>query len=140
VRMPDVARGVYEGLGLAARDCYVAMGGLPMGVRITGGAARSKSMRTILAACLNCPVRAAAHEEAAAAGAAMMAAVSVGLYPDIAACTARWIAPVKGEVEWPDPALVRAYEALFPVYRDGYAALPGVWRRMQAARETINGF
>ena len=139
VRMPEVARGVYEGLGLAARDCYVAMGGLPMGVRLTGGAARSKSMRTILAACLNCPVRAAAHEEAAAAGAAMMAAVSVGLYPDIAACTARWIAPVKGEVEWPDPALVRAYEALFPVYRDGYAALPGVWRRMQAVREAISG-
>jgi erythritol kinase len=96
-------------------------------------------MRVILAACLNCPVRAAAHEEAAAAGAAMMAAVSAGLYPDMAACTARWIAPVKGEVEWPDPALARAYEALFPVYRDAYAALPGVWRRMQAARETIDG-
>jgi erythritol kinase (D-erythritol 1-phosphate-forming) len=140
VRMPELARGVYEGLGLAARDCYVAMGGLPTGVRITGGAARSKSMRVILAACLNCPVRAAAHEEATAAGAAMMAAVSVGLYPDMAACTARWIAPAKGdEVEWPDPALARAYEALFPVYRDGYAALPSVWRRMQAAREAING-
>jgi erythritol kinase len=69
----------------------------------------------------------------------MMAAVSVGLYPNIAACTARWIPPVKGEVEWPDPALVRAYEALFPVYRDGYAALPGVWRRMQAVREAISG-
>jgi len=52
----------------------------------------------------------------------MMATVSVGLFPDIEACTARWIAPVKGEVEWPDPALVRAYEALFSVYRDGYAS------------------
>jgi erythritol kinase (D-erythritol 1-phosphate-forming) len=139
VRMPEVARGVYEGLGLAARDCYVAMGGLPAAVRITGGAARSKSMRVILAACLNCPVRAAAHEEAAAAGAAMTAAVSLGQYPDMAACTARWIAPVQGEVEWPDPALARAYEVLFPVYRDGYAALTGVWRRMNTARETING-
>src|SRR4029077_13186219 len=112
VRMPEVARGVYEGLGLAARDCYVAMGDLPAAVRITRGAARSKSMRVILAACLNCPVRAAAHEEAAAAGAAMTAAVSLGLYPDMAACTARWIAPVQGEVEWPDPALARAYEVL----------------------------
>ena len=45
----------------------------------------------------------------------------------------------KDDVEWPEPARARAYEALFPVYRDGYAALPGVWRRMQAARETING-
>jgi erythritol kinase len=37
VRLPEVARGVYEGLGLAARDCYVAMGGLPATVWITGG-------------------------------------------------------------------------------------------------------
>jgi len=42
-------------------------------------------------------------------------------------------------VEWPDPALARAYEVLFPVYRDGYATLSGVWRRMNTARETING-
>jgi erythritol kinase (D-erythritol 1-phosphate-forming) len=93
----------------------------------------------ILAACLNCPVRAAAHEEAAAAGAAMTSAVSVGLYPDMAACAARWIAPAQGEVDWPDPALARAYELLFPVYREGYAALSAVWRQMHTARETIDG-
>jgi erythritol kinase (D-erythritol 1-phosphate-forming) len=139
VRLVGVARGVYEGLALAARDCYVAMGGLPAAVRITGGAARSKAIRAILAACLNCPVRSAAHEEAGAAGAAMMAAVSVGLYPDLAACAARWIAQVEGEVEQPDAALAGAYDALFPVYREGYAALPAVWRRMQAAREKIHG-
>jgi erythritol kinase (D-erythritol 1-phosphate-forming) len=77
------------GWGLAACDCYIAMGGFPATVRIPGGAADSKSMRAILAACLNCPVRAATHDEAGgAAGAAMMAAVSVGLYPDMAACAA----------------------------------------------------
>jgi hypothetical protein len=35
--------------------------------------------------------------------------------------------------------LARAYEVLFPVYRDGYTALPGVWRQMHTARETIYG-
>jgi erythritol kinase len=83
-------------------------------------------MRVILAACLNCPVRAAAYDEAGAAGAAMTAAVSVGLYRDMAACAARWIAPMQGEVERPDPTLSRAYEVLFPVYRDAYAAMPDV--------------
>ena len=139
VRLPEVARGVYEGLGLAARDCYLALGGLPATVRITGGAARSKSMRVILAACLNCPIRAAAYEEASAAGAAMTAAVTVGLYRDMAACAACWIAQAQGEVELPDPTLVHAYELLFPVYRNGYAVMPNMWRQMHAARETING-
>ena len=76
VRLPEVARAVYEGLGFAARDCYIAMGGLPSSVRITGGAAHSESMRVILAACLNCPVTLVAHDEAGAAGAAMVAAVT----------------------------------------------------------------
>ena len=138
VRLPDVARGVYEGLGLAARDCYVAMGGLPETVRITGGAAHSKSMRAILAACLNCPVRAATHDEAGAAGAAMTAAVSVGLYPDMAACAARWIVGIEGETEQPNSALAGIYDVLFQVYREGYAALPTVWRRMHAAREKLH--
>jgi erythritol kinase (D-erythritol 1-phosphate-forming) len=139
VRLPEIARAVYDGLGLAARDCYIAMGGFPATVRIPGGAADSKSMRAILAACLNCPVRAATHDEAGAAGAAMMAAVSVGLYPDMAACAACWIARVESEMEEPDQALAGVYDVLYPVYREGYAALPTVWRRMHAAREKIHG-
>jgi erythritol kinase len=116
VRLPEVARAVYEGLGLAARDCYIAMGGLPASVRITGGAAHSESMRVILAACLNCPVSLVAHDEAGAAGAAMIAAVSVGLYRDMAECVTRWIAQPKSDILNPDSALARTYEVLFPVY------------------------
>ena len=35
-----------------------------------------------------------------------------------------------------DPALARAYDALFPIYRDAYAAMPPLWRRLRRARET----
>src|SRR4029453_1990619 len=107
-----------------ARNCYIAMGGLPGSVRITGGAAHSKSIRAILAACLNCPVSAAIHEETGAAGAAMMAAVSVGLYRDTADCAARWMGDVEEETEHPEPRLAAVYDLLFPVYREGYEALP----------------
>jgi erythritol kinase (D-erythritol 1-phosphate-forming) len=139
VRLPQLARAVYDGLGLAARDCYIAMGGLPAGVRVTGGAAHSKSILVILAACLNCPVSAATYEETGATGAAMMAAVSIGLYRDMAECAARWIAGIEGETEHPDPNLTAVYELLFPIYREGYEALPTVWRQLHAARQKIHG-
>ncbi len=131
--LAELARGVYEGLGLASRDCYMALGGVPDQVRVTGGAARSAPMRAILAACLDRPVRGAALAEAGAAGAAMIAAVSLGLHPDMAACARQWLVD-DGAAEMPDPALAAAYERLFPLYREGYQALPGLWRRLHGLR------
>ena len=75
----DLVRSVYEGLGLAARDCYGAMGHVPEEVRVAGGAARSKALKAILASVLGAPVRESSRQEAGAAGAAMMAAVAVGI-------------------------------------------------------------
>ncbi len=135
VRLPELARAVFEGLGFAARDCYEATGGAPSDIRITGGAARSPVIRTILAASLNRPVRVAGQPEAGAAGVAMMAAVCAGLYPDMAACARAWVAPRLEAPLQPDPALVALYDRLYPVYRDARAALPPVWRRLHAARE-----
>jgi erythritol kinase len=40
-RFPDLVRAVVEGLGMATRDCYAAMGHLPNELRVSGGAARS---------------------------------------------------------------------------------------------------
>lgn len=135
VGLADLVRGIYEGLGFAARDCYLAAGGLPAEVRVAGGAARSPAVRSILAACLDRPVRVVAQPEAGAAGAAMIAAVNLGLYPDMAACARDWVAPLLGPVEPPDPALAALYDRLFPVYREGYAALRGWWRHLHAARK-----
>lgn len=134
VGLGGLARGICEGLGFAARDCYLAAGGVPAEVRVAGGAARSATVRAVLAACLDRPVRAVAQPEAGAAGAAMIAAVNLGLFPDMAACARAWVAPLLGEAEPPDPALAAAYARLFPLYRESYAALRGWWRRLHAAR------
>jgi erythritol kinase len=136
VRLPELARAVFEGLGFAARDCYEAIGGAPADIRVTGGAARSPAIRALLAACIDRPVRVAAQPEAGAAGAAMMAAVRVGLYPSMAATAAAWVVPRLEAPILPDPSLVALYNRLFPLYRDSYAALPPLWRRLRAARET----
>src|SRR5690606_8265449 len=85
-RFPELVRSVVEGLGMATRDCYSAMGEIPSELRITGGAARSRALRSTLSAALNAPVRVSAREEAGAAGAAMMAAVAIGAYTDMEAC------------------------------------------------------
>lgn len=136
VRLMDLARGIYEGLCFAARDCYLAIGGAPAEIRVTGGAARSHPLRAILAAVLNRPLRASAHEEAGAAGVAMIAAVQQGVFPDMAACAAAWVAPRPAATVEPDAALVLLYDRLFPIYRDAYHAMPALWRRFQAAHQT----
>ncbi len=41
-RFPELVRSVVEGLGMATRDCYAAMGEMPAELRITGGAARRR--------------------------------------------------------------------------------------------------
>lgn len=126
-RFADLVRAVIEGLGLAARDCYSAMGGMPSELRMSGGAARSRGLRAILSAAIGAPTRVSAREEAGAAGAAMMAAVANGHYPDMEACIAEWVTPLLGAAEPPDPALSAIYAALYPNYYTARRALAPVW-------------
>lgn len=133
-RYPDLIRAVAEGLGMAMRDCYAAMGPLPGELRLTGGAARSKGLRGILSAALDAPVRVSTRDEAGAAGAAMMAAVAIGAYPDMNACIAEWVTPLLGAAEPPDPTLVAAYRRLFPAFSAARHALPPAWDALAQAR------
>jgi erythritol kinase (D-erythritol 1-phosphate-forming) len=138
-RFPDLLRAVIEGLGMAARDCYTAMGiAMPRELRLSGGATRSRALRGVLGAVVGAPVRISTREEAGAGGAAMMAAVALGVYPDMEACIAEWVTPLLGEVEAPDPELAEIYDRLFPVYRQARQALAPTWQEtaglMQARR------
>lgn len=133
-RFPDILRAIVEGLGMATRDCYAAMGDMPTELRLTGGAARSAVLRRILASALNTPVRVSAREEAGAAGCAMMAAVAIGAYPDMNACIAEWVTPLLGDPEPADQRLVPVYDQLFKTYRTTRDALPPVWDRLAAQR------
>ena len=133
----DLARAVYEGLAFAARDCYAAMDHRPEEVRITGGAARSQALRRILSSALGAPVRSCAREEAGAAGAAMMAAVALGAFPDIASACQAWVDPLLGDAEPPDPDLARRYDALFPVYQVAHRSMHPVWNDLARIRREL---
>ncbi len=129
-RFPDLVRAVIEGLGMSARDCYEAMGGAPAEVRLTGGAARSAALKRILAAALGRPVRTSSRAEAGAAGAAMIAAVAIGVYGTIEDCIAEWVTPLLGPMERPDPALVQLYDRHFATYHAARLALDPIWDRL----------
>ncbi len=133
-RFAHVARAVYEGLALAARDCYDAMGELPDEIRLSGGAARSPVLRAILGAALDRPLRTVERDEAGAAGACMIAAVGLGLYPDVGACCAEWIDPLLGEPVRPDGELAAHCARLLPVYREVRESLGGPWAALAALR------
>ncbi|MFB9912778.1 FGGY-family carbohydrate kinase [Rhizobium paknamense] len=126
----DLVKAVFDGLAFAARDCYGEMGPLPARVRLTGGAARSASLRRILGGVLGAEIQTNHREEAGAAGAAMIAAVSLGIYPDMAACVADWVTPFQGGIETPDAGLSRRYAGMFPAYQQSRLALRPVWHTL----------
>ncbi|WP_026619027.1 erythritol kinase (D-erythritol 1-phosphate-forming) [Ensifer sp. WSM1721] len=129
----DMLRAVFDGLALAARDCYAEMGPLPKCIRLTGGAARSASLRRILGAALGASIQTSEREEAGAAGAAMIAAVSLGIYPSMADCVGDWVRPHHRPAEPADEDLVRRYDALFPAYQQSRLALRPVWHALSHA-------
>ena len=130
----DMMRAVYEGLAFAARDCYAAMGPIPSEIRVTGGAARSKALRTIMGAALGSKIRTSTREEAGAAGAAMTAAVATGVFADMEQCIERWVTPLLGDPLEPDAALAARYDRLFPAYAAARKASIPIWHALHAAR------
>lgn len=126
-RFPDLVRAVVEGLGMATRDCYAAMGDMPGELRLTGGAARSAALRRALSAAVDAPLRISAREEAGAAGVAMMAAVAIGAYASMDDCIAEWVTPLLGQAEPPDTEQARRSERLYAAYRQARLGLLPVW-------------
>lgn len=133
----DMVRAVYDGLAMASRDCYAEMGPIPGEIRLTGGAARSKALRSILAATLDTPVRTVSRDEAGAAGAVMIAGIAEGVFTDAAAATDAWVRPLLQEPEHPDGGLTGVYDTLFDAYRETRRALVPAWHAQAGMRDAL---
>ena len=129
----SMMRAVYEGLAFASRDCYSAMGPVPSEIILTGGAARSKALRSILSAVLGAKIRCSKREETGAAGAAMIAAVQIGHYSDLTSCSQDWVIPHLGAFETSPPPPGDHYTSLFHAFQTGREALRPVWKDMAAS-------
>ena len=118
-----LTRAVLEGVCFALRDCLTILreiGLAPGSLLLTGGGARSEFIRRLQADIFGLPVTTVNREEGPAYGAALLAAVGVGAFPDLKAavqCTLQR-APLMDA----DPAAHRDYQRIYERFRASYAA------------------
>ncbi|MEW5959388.1 MAG: xylulokinase [Chloroflexota bacterium] len=122
---PHFSRAVLEGVAFGLRDSFELMKSAGLAeirqVRVSGGGARSGLWRQILADVLNVELVTINTTEGAAYGAALLAGVGAGVWPDVdAAC--RQSVTVTGSTA-PQPDAVARYEPLYEQYRQLYPAL-----------------
>ena len=123
----DMTQAVLEGVAFAFRDCLdiARSQGITVDVsRVCGGGAKSLLWRRILSNVLGITLELPMTEQGPGYGGAMLAAVACGEYPDVITC-AKALTAVK-EVTKPEPALVKAYDAKYQVWKKLYPALKGI--------------
>lgn len=122
-----LVRAVLEGVAYSLKDTFTLFAelGIPVnGVRLGGGGARSPLWRKIQAAVYGCKCDVLVAEEGAAFGAALLAGVGAGGWPNLDAACADAIDVAK-QIE-PDSATVRRYAEGYKAYRRIYPALKGI--------------
>ncbi len=123
----EMTQAVLEGVAFAFKDCVEIAKAQGIDIpssRVCGGGARSALWRQILADVLGIPLELPQTEQGPGYGAAMLAMVGCGAYPDVNAC-AKALTHVKSVTE-PDPARVKTYEARYQTWHKLYPALKGV--------------
>lgn len=128
-----LVRAVLEGVAFGLRDSLELVRGLGVPieqVRASGGGARSPLWRQIQADVFSSELVTVNEAEGAAYGAAILAAVGVGVYPSVpAAC--RTLIRVESRTE-PIPANVARYEELYQIYHEMYHTLKPLNDRLSA--------
>ena len=118
-----LTRAVLEGVCFALRDCVTILrelGLAPGSLLLTGGGARSAFIRRLQADIFGLPVTTVNREEGPAYGAALLAAVGVGAFPDLTAAVQCTL--TRAPLADADPAAHRDYQRIYERFRDCYAA------------------
>ncbi len=120
-----MTRAVLEGVAFGLRDSFALLKGVGSSDmllgRVAGGGARSPIWRQILADVLNSELATVNTTEGAAYGAALLAGVGAGVWPDVDAACQAAIA-VTGSTQ-PNAAAAAQYEVAYANYRALYPAL-----------------
>jgi xylulokinase len=126
-----MARAVLEGVAFGLKDGFnlIAAAGLPdrLEVRVSGGGAKSPLWRQILADVLGATLVSTNSTEGAAYGAALLAAVGAGVFPDVqTACaqtirTSEAVTPSSNQSAYEKP--YGLYESLYPSLKEIFARI-----------------
>jgi xylulokinase len=127
---PHMTRAVLEGVAFGLRDSFELIknseAGIINEVRVSGGGAKSPVWRQILADVFGVPLVVAEAVEGAAYGAALLAGVGGGVWPDVLTAAQQTV-KLGERVEPGDTA---AYEPVYALYRDLYPMLKPAFDRM----------
>ena len=119
----DLTQAVMEGVAFAVRDSFEVAKSLGIQIdrsKICGGGAKSPLWKKIMANVLNIKLELVASEQGPGLGAAMLAMVACGAYPDVqSACAA--LVRMESTVE-PDPEIAARYERRYQAFRKIYPA------------------
>lgn len=118
-----VTRAVLEGVCFAMRDSLEILRELdlaPDHLLLTGGGARSPFVRRLQAEIYGLPVTTVNREEGPAYGAALLAAVGAGAFPDLGAAVETTLE--RAPVEPPEEGAHQAYEDAYARFRAAYVA------------------
>jgi xylulokinase len=110
----DLTRAVLEGVAYHVVWVLEGMGSNAQAVKMTGGAAKSRLWRQIVADIAGRSIDVPAAADTACTGAAILAGVGCGVFQD----AAQGYAQLGGPVHTVEPsAQAQAYRALFPIYK-----------------------
>ena len=108
-------------------DLIKELGVNPAQIRITGGGAKSLLWRQILADVFNAEVRTMQADEGPAFGAALIAGVGAGVYPNAEESVKNTVA--LGESYQPNKKNVERYEEIYSLYQSLYQSLEGDYQK-----------
>lgn len=127
-----LVRALYEGVALSLRDVLEQLRARELDMseaRIIGGGARSATWRQIVADTLGIAIT-VPRETDASYGAALLAGVGVGAFPDLASAARQSVAVVARHE--PDPQRQAFYDELYGIYREAAQRLIDINHRLAA--------
>jgi gluconokinase len=122
----ELVRAIFESVAYALRSVYVVLRerlAAPSRLRLSGGLAYDAFMRQLFADVFGVATTLTDHEEASAFGAAMMAAIAIGLLPDDAAAAALLRPQFQHNA---NARAAAAYDEAFERYGAAAARMPGL--------------
>jgi xylulokinase len=127
-----MTRAVLEGVAFGLKDIFALIQNAGLGeivqVRASGGGIKSPLWRQILASVLEAELTTVGVVEGAAYGAALLAGVGAGVWPNVATACKKVVK--MAEIAKPNERQVGIYRVMYPIYRELYPALKSTFKRL----------
>jgi xylulokinase len=127
-----MTRAVLEGVSFGLKDSFTLIQNAGLGaitqVRASGGGTKGALWRQILASALEAELVTVNTTEGAAYGAALLAGVGAGAWPDVSSACKICI-KITGSTG-PEPSEVESYRKAYPLFQELYPALKASFNRM----------